>query len=524
MKTSTAKPYSSFLLTTPATTGSSETTSRSDSAKNSKKSDDVDGEEDEVYILYGVLFNNGSEPMIASNITDSQVVEQVRTRLALLANQEEKNVEDDRISKKEAKFGHDGRRSNNGGGEIIVGKRRKEELIMSRVDHNKKPSKAPNYYPVKVKDSAKPNIKISPPVTQPLKLGNSPTTPRPGDKTKEGAATMPVKQKVKLGALVKQLLKYPVKPRTNQAVELPPLTEQLFNISRSEKLQRNDEEAASVEKKSNENANIGKVAENSFHKEENVGGDRLANNLQKKFELAVTNNRVHSYDSFGHEKEVFADEKRVFVHKNWVHEETPSGRGSNNPEFAEKITKAIFPPNITPGAVPTRGSVIEGMSGPKLNRVRTNQKMDSGENAEFGQTLAKDVGQAKSDQDLDLVLVYPVSEKPVYFRPKASGSKFVEVQPVYIGPHGAAVHGKYQFEEEDARGTTPETPKSTSEDPFEKPFLETNTWEVLRTFNNLTCLLFVSSQVYWDPEYNTWYYFNKNSGENAFLWILNNIL
>ena len=76
MKTSTAKPYSSFLLTTPATTGSSETTSRSDSAKNSKKTDDVDGEEDEVYILYGVLFNNGSEPMIASNITDSQVVEQ----------------------------------------------------------------------------------------------------------------------------------------------------------------------------------------------------------------------------------------------------------------------------------------------------------------------------------------------------------------------------------------------------------------------------------------------------------------
>ena len=126
MKTSTAKPYSSFLLTTPATTGNSETTSRSDSAKNSEKSDDVDGEEDEVYILYGVLFNNGSEPMIASNITDSQVVEQVRTRLALLANQEEKNVEDDRISKKEAKFGHDGRRSNNGVGEIIVGKRRKE--------------------------------------------------------------------------------------------------------------------------------------------------------------------------------------------------------------------------------------------------------------------------------------------------------------------------------------------------------------------------------------------------------------
>ena len=104
--------------------------------------------------------------------------------------------------------------------------------------------------------------------------------------------------------------------------------------------------------------------------------------------------------------------------------------------------------------------------------------MDSGENAKTDESVAKKGFQDKSDLDSDVILVYPVSEKPVYFRAKGSASKFVEVQPVYIGPHGTAVHGKYQFEETDARGTTPDPPTTKPQDTFDEPFLETDTWEV----------------------------------------------
>ena len=139
--------------------------------------------------------------------------------------------------------------------------------------------------------------------------------------------------------------------------------------------------------------------------------------------------------------------------------------------------------------------------------------MDSGENAVTDKNILKKGIQDKSDLDSDVILVYPVSEKPVYFRPKVSASKFVEIQPVYIGPHGAAVHGKYQFEEADARGTTPDPPTTKPQDSFDEPFLETDTWEVsLSSFQQYyTRSVF---QVYWDPEYSTWYYFNKKSGEN----------
>ena len=479
MKTTTPMPYTSFLHTSPATTGSTEVTSLPASVKDAEAKKDMEEEkEDEVYILYGVLFNNGSEPVIASNITDSEVVEEVRSRLVTIARDHDKNFQEedatkekervDEKGKSKKKFGN-GLRSGNGVGEIIVGKRRKEELIMSRVDHSNKPSKAPTYYPVKLEDSSKPKVKLAPPVTQPLKLGNSPTkTP--------GKSGMPVKQPVKLGSLVKQLLKYPVKPRTNQAVELPPLTEQLFNLSRSDDHRRNDEgQPSTIRNKIKEKKKktpIQKFTEKDenkygkvFHKQKEMDGSKVGNNLQENHNLVATNNAVHSFNSFGHEK--------------WVHEEeTPLGRGSNNPEFAEKITKAIFPPNLTPAGVPTRGSLIEGMSGPKLNHVRSNQKMDSGENAKSDESVLKKGFQDKSDHDSDVILVYPVSEKPVYFRPKVSASKFVEIQPVYIGPHGAAVHGKYQFEEADARGTTTDPPTTKPQDSFDKPFLETDTWEV----------------------------------------------
>ena len=133
--------------------------------------------------------------------------------------------------------------------------------------------------------------------------------------------------------------------------------------------------------------------------------------------------------------------------------------------------------------------MIEGMSGPKLNHVRNNQKMDSGENAKTDKGRSQQGFQDKSDLDSDVILVYPVSEKPVYFRAKGS-TKFVEVQPVYIGPHGSAVNGKYQFEESDARGTTLDPTTTKPQDSFDEPFLETDTWEVFLSlslaFSNVT--------------------------------------
>ena len=472
MKKTTTKPYSSFLHTTSGMLRTTATSSPPATKKDieTKK----DNEEEEVYILYGVLFNNGSDPVIASNITDNQVVEEVRSRLALLARDGDQNSQEENktaLEKNKKKFGN-GARSGNGVGEIVVGKRRKEELIMSRVDHDvNKPSTPPTYYPVKLEKSSKvkivppatqPHSHTQPPATQPLKLGNSPR--RPEDSVGEG---MPVKHSVRLGNLVKQLLKYPVKPRTNQAVELPPLTEQLFNLSKSVDHPGIDEHPSNEGITAKQDNTDEKLNTKYFQKQEIMNESGIGNNdLQKKRKVVSTDNAVHSLNLFSYEV-------------------APDGRGSNNPEFAEKITKAIFPPNLS---VPTRGSsVIEGMSRPKLNaNVRSNQKMDSGENVKTDKSSVPKKGFLdKSDQNSDIILVYPVSEKPVYFRPRVSSSKFVEIQPVYIGPHGAAVHGKYQFEESDAKGTTPNPATTKPQDSFDEPFLETDTWEVVRASGNL---------------------------------------
>ena len=94
MKTTTPASYSSFLHTTPVKPVSSDAVKDAEA----KKTEEENEAEEEVYILYGVLFNNGSEPVIASNITDSQVVEEVRSRLVMLARDDDKNSQEENVA------------------------------------------------------------------------------------------------------------------------------------------------------------------------------------------------------------------------------------------------------------------------------------------------------------------------------------------------------------------------------------------------------------------------------------------
>ena len=70
-----------------------------------------ENEGEEVYILYGVLFNNGSEPVIASNITDSQVVEEVSSRLVLLARDDDKNLQEENAIKEKVPVEEKGKKN-----------------------------------------------------------------------------------------------------------------------------------------------------------------------------------------------------------------------------------------------------------------------------------------------------------------------------------------------------------------------------------------------------------------------------
>ena len=248
----------------------------------------------------------------------------------------------------------------------------------------------------------------------------------------------------------------------------------------------------------------------------------------------------------------------------------PRRPGSNNPQFAEKITKAIFPTTA-----PTADRRVAESGGQDLAEISRQDLAESAgldlaeinsqdltENAshdlvnDTSQDLVKSASQdlvesasqdSRKDDRPGLTVVYPAS--PAWGPPQTSRSDFVEVRPVFLKPpqtQGAQLSkddfrnvvgksGTYQFERSDARVPLSETPVETNYrtqdrnatespfhphkgiidprnspldplydsldsldapfDPLDAPFLETVDW-----------------QVYWDPQYSTWYYFHRQSG------------
>ena len=187
------------------------------------------------------------------------------------------------------------------------------------------------------------------------------------------------------------------------------------------------------------------------------------------------------FDLVGKPKPTKADQMKMFQSieesaLSTTNQINQQNHGSNNPVFAEPITKAIFPINApqSPSKVPE-----------KIKEVKS--------------------------KNPDLTIIYPVSQTPDNFHSKPVANKLVETRPVYNQPPEQTIqeYGTYQFSPSDAG--VPSTSKPTSRkfqtndkispepieqtDPFEAPFMSTPDWEV-----------------YWDVTYHTWYYYHTHTG------------